>query len=344
MHVGHQPVGVLPEAGIHQLVHGLRLQRLAEHGQQMPLPCATQQVVGQILEMLPALSLRIIAATGGQHMQMGMIVPIAPMGVEHRDVPPAQRLAPDGAIEIIQAVRPTAHERAQHVSRMLVEGRAEHGRHCQDDMPIDHPLVEDPAHLADPGVDGDFSTPQAQGGFTAHGHYVRTLATLQATVFEVPHFLGVAARQHLGHQVIVVGRLVARMGALQRLPMVSKDLLEDIPVPRGGCTHRIAPSWGDQLVAVPRLYHASAASSTPHRPVYAHPHPLLSSETGATGIGKMNFPIRLKYLTQTFMSDYNGMRHAQTAPKDPLRWCGMRGRVLICQYLRESNTIGLIPH
>src|SRR5215475_2287728 len=97
------------------------------------------------------------------------------------------------------------------------------------------------------------------------------LSTMRAAVFDVPHLFRVAARQHLGHQVVVVGRLVARMGALKRLPMVSKDLLENIPVPRGGCYHRIAPSWGDQLVAVPRLYHASAASSTPHRPVYAHP-------------------------------------------------------------------------
>src|SRR5215831_9498326 len=122
------------------------------------------------------------------------------------------------------------------------------------------------------------------------------LSTMRAAVFDVPHLFRVAARQHLGHQVVVVGRLVARMGALKRLPMVSKDLLENIPVPRGGCYHRIAPSWGDQLVAVPRLYHASAVSSTPHRPVYAHPHPLLSSETGATEIRKMNFPIRCTYV------------------------------------------------
>src|SRR5215813_13586141 len=129
------------------------------------------------------------------------------------------------------------------------------------------------------------------------------LSTVQAAVFDVPHLFRVAARQHLGHQVVVVGRLVARMGALKRLPMVSKDLLENIPVPRGGCYHRIAPSWGDQLVAVPRLYHASAASSTPHRPVYAHPHPLLSSETGATEIGKMHFPIRSRYQRTTRYRD-----------------------------------------
>src|SRR5437016_12767800 len=77
------------------------------------------------------------------------------------------------------------------------------------------------------------------------------------------YFFRVAARQHLGHQAIVVRRLVARMGLLKRLPVVSKDLLEDIPVPRGGCHHRIAPSGGDQSVAMERLEHAAAPSLTP---------------------------------------------------------------------------------
>ena len=72
--------------------------------------------------MLPARSLGIIAPTGGEQMQMGMVLPIAPMGVEHRDRAPSERLAPDGAIEIIEALRPTAHERAQHDRRVLVEG------------------------------------------------------------------------------------------------------------------------------------------------------------------------------------------------------------------------------
>jgi hypothetical protein len=60
---------------------------------------------------------------------------------------------------------------------------------------------------------------------------------------------------------------------LKRLPVVSKDLLEDIPVPRGGCHHRIAPSGGDQIVTMERLYHASAASSTPYLASLRHPHP-----------------------------------------------------------------------
>ena len=38
--------------------------------------------------MLPARALAIIAATGGEHMEMGMGLPIAPMRVEDRDGAP----------------------------------------------------------------------------------------------------------------------------------------------------------------------------------------------------------------------------------------------------------------
>src|SRR5712691_2705018 len=92
------------------------------------------------------------------------------------------------------------------------------------------------------------------------------LTTPPAAVFDIAHLFRGATRQQLGHQVLVVERLVARMGVGKRVPVIGKDLLEDTPVPRGLYQHRLAPSWGHQLVAVKRLYHTSAASSTPARP------------------------------------------------------------------------------
>src|SRR5215831_19738222 len=118
--------------------------------------------------MLPARALAIIATTGGEHMEMGMVLPSAPMRVEDRDVAPRERLPLNGTIEIIQALPPTGHERAQHDRGMLVEDGAEHGRHGQDNVPIDDPLVEDLAHLTHPVVDMDFGAPQAQRRLTAH--------------------------------------------------------------------------------------------------------------------------------------------------------------------------------
>jgi len=81
------------------------------------------------------------------------------------------------------------------------------------------------------------------------------------------------------------------MGLLKWLPVVSKDLLEDIPVPRGGCHHRIAPSGGDQIVAMERWYHASAASSTPHPAFTQVPSPdsLILDEGELSGSEKCIF-------------------------------------------------------
>src|SRR6266536_823262 len=102
--------------------------------------------------MLPAFSLGIVAPTGGEQMEMGVVLPIAAMRVKYRNGATAERLAPHLTVEIVQALCPAAHERAQHNRRVLIKGRAEHRGYRQDDVPIDHPLVEDLTHLAHPVV------------------------------------------------------------------------------------------------------------------------------------------------------------------------------------------------
>src|ERR1700704_7000379 len=111
--------------------------------------------------MLPACSLGIIAPTRGEEMEMGVVLPIAAMCVEDRDGASPQRFAPHLTIEIIQALPPAAHECAEYDRCVLGEGRAEHGRNRQDDVPIDHPLMEGLTHLGDPVIDVDFGAPQA---------------------------------------------------------------------------------------------------------------------------------------------------------------------------------------
>src|SRR6266705_2813834 len=113
---------------------------------------------------------------------MSMLVPIAPRRGEHRDVAPLERLPLDGAVEIVEALRPAAYQRTQYDRGVLVKGRAEHRWHRQDDMPIDDAFVEDPADLADPGVHGDFGAAQAQGGVAAHLDDVLPLAAVHAAI------------------------------------------------------------------------------------------------------------------------------------------------------------------
>jgi len=44
----------------------------------VPLPLATQQLVGQVMQVFPALPLAIIAPTGRDQMQMGVVLAIHP--------------------------------------------------------------------------------------------------------------------------------------------------------------------------------------------------------------------------------------------------------------------------
>jgi hypothetical protein len=273
VHLGHQTIGVLPATPIHPLVDRVSLQRLASHAQHMPWPCATQESVGQVLEMLPALSLALRPPTGGEQMQRGMVLAMAAMRVEHRDGALSERLALDGAREIIQALRPAAHERAQYDRRVLGAGRAEHRRDRQDDGARDHPRVEDLAHLADPVIHLDLRAAQAQGGLTAHRHEMLALTTGETALCARPHLVWMATRQHLGHQIMRVGRLIARMGVGESIPVVGKELLEDVPVPCGCCQHEGPPSAESDTVAIPLWSHSSSALSIPPRCAREPPHP-----------------------------------------------------------------------
>jgi hypothetical protein len=108
----------------------------------MPLPFATQQIIGQKRQVLPTLSLSIVAPTGRQHMHMGMKLTVATMGVNHRDIAPLEDSASHFTIEIIEALRAASHELTQQRVSVLVERDAKHVWHSQDDMAVDHPLVK----------------------------------------------------------------------------------------------------------------------------------------------------------------------------------------------------------
>src|SRR2546427_10209458 len=126
-------------------------------------------------------------------------------------------------------------------------------------MAIDDTLVEHLADLADPVVDVHFGTAQTQRRFTAHRHTMVALATLQTAVFDIAHLVGIPAPEHLVHAFIIVALIVPRLDVLEPVPVLDKDLFEDVPVPRRFCNHQDTPSWSIGSVAVELFYHASPA-------------------------------------------------------------------------------------
>ena len=84
---------------------------------------------------------------------------MTPMRVEHGDVTPVEALPLNGTVEVIQTLCPAPHQRAQHDCCIVIEGHPEHRWHRQNDVPIDDPLVQHLAHLADPVIRIDLGTP-----------------------------------------------------------------------------------------------------------------------------------------------------------------------------------------
>src|ERR687886_91506 len=85
------------------------------------------------------------------------------------------------------------------------------------------------------------------------------LATMRTPIFAIPHLLGIPAPEHLVHESIIVGRLVARVDAFESIPVLGKDLFEDIPVLRGCCNHQGAPSRSIEVCSAAFLPHLTGS-------------------------------------------------------------------------------------
>src|SRR5215510_3567895 len=125
------------------------------------------------------------------------------------------------------------------------------------------------------------------------------LPTMETAILDRAHLVGIAAPEHLGHKVIIVGRIITRTKLFKPRPVIGKYLFEDVPVPRGFCNHQGAPSWGIGIVAVPLFYHGSPPQSTPASAFTEAPSPtsLTRKSRGLPGSRKMKIPRRSRYPT-----------------------------------------------
>src|SRR5687768_59647 len=114
------------------------------------------------------------------------------------------------------------------------------------------------------------------------------LATMLTAIFDIAHLVWVATAHHLLHEVVIVGGIVTRMALFEDVPVIGKDLLEDVPMPPGFDNHEVAPSKGSRMLRwlrVKRLYHVSALPSTLHRGM--HSTSLPQELWGVQRVGKM---------------------------------------------------------
>src|SRR5215813_10708816 len=99
------------------------------------------------------------------------------------------------------------------------------------------------------------------------------LPTAQTPILDIPHLAGIPTPEHLGHQVIIVASIVARIDSFKAVPVVGKDLFEDAPGRRSGCNHQAASLRSMGLGIVALLYHVELTTSTPSLARSRYPPP-----------------------------------------------------------------------
>jgi hypothetical protein len=142
-------------------------------------------------------------------------------------------------VEGIETLDTTAHEGTEQDVGMVVKGPAQHSGQGQDGVPIDDALMKLVTDLGDEVIDVDFGASQTQSGFTAHGNDVAALSTVEASIFGISDLFGVTTAEHLFHEFIIVGAIIARIVSLKALPVILEDLFEDTPPWNCICFHKI---------------------------------------------------------------------------------------------------------
>ena len=161
-------------------------------------------------------------------------------------------------------------------------------------MTIDDALMQHVADLADPVIDVDFSAAQAQRRFAAHRDEMFTLSTVETPVFDIADFLRISAPEHLLHQASIVARIVARVDALEPVPVFGKDLFKDAPRWRGFCHPQAASLQGVGLCVVALVSHVTPTKAIPSstRTEIRFPTSLALEPQGRKGNPQMKISIR----------------------------------------------------
>ena len=155
-------------------------------------------------------------------------------------------------------------------------------------------------HLTDlthPMVNVDLPASQAQRRLTTHGDAMGALPAMQTPVCNIPHLFRVTAGEHLPYEVVIGTLIVPTMASFAHVPVLGKDLFEDVPGRRGFCSQQAISRWewwclyGGVLLSHPACH--------VHPVLHPHwdtvPHQLPLTPWGREGNPQMKIPRRSRY-------------------------------------------------
>ena len=128
------------------------------------------------------------------------------------------------------------------------------------------------------------------------------LPTMETPLLDRPHLIRIPASEHLGYEASRVTRFVARVGAGEPVPVLGKDLFEDVPGRRHCCSHQAASLRSVGLSVIALFYHIPPTISTPSSacPGVCSPTSLAFELWGRQGNPQMEIPSMLPLLSSLF--------------------------------------------
>jgi hypothetical protein len=241
--------------------------------------------------MSPRISLHIQAPTGGNDVQVRVVLTMAALGLHHHGVAAFERPTTETTKDRIETAHATWHEGTQHHWCVALTACPSHCRYGPDHVTIDHALMPHLADLSDPMVNIDFGASQTERRLATHRDEVLPLATMLTVLLDIAHLVGMAAVEPLVYETVLGAGMVARGDVCAAIPVIDKDLFEDVGGLSRCCHHQIAPSQGVGLLGIERFSHVSRSASTPSSVFTGAPaHPLSRPEaTGISGQLKNEF-------------------------------------------------------
>src|SRR6266567_2668781 len=89
------------------------------------------------------------------------------------------------------------------------------------------------------------------------------LSTTKTPIVDIPHLVGIPAPEHLLYQAVIVASIVPRVRALEAVPVVGKNLFEEVPGRRSCCSHQAASLQSVGWWVIALFYHIPSMTSTP---------------------------------------------------------------------------------
>src|SRR6266446_6034490 len=94
------------------------------------------------------------------------------------------------------------------------------------------------------------------------------LSTMQTAVLDRAHLVRIPTPEHLVQKTVIGALIITRIAACEPVPVLDKDLFEDVPGRRGFCSHQAASLRSVGLYVIALFSHIPPTTSTPRSGLY----------------------------------------------------------------------------